>query len=504
MKWRLCGFCTPKFTRFEQRTVWLQTPKNRRTPFFSKNHSLITIRMESPETEKMTHPESFNQLDELIGLLGASKQEEPLRPADTSAPAAPGETPESLAADRERKLLFASLAPDWLAAQVAEQNPHAAQLCTNAVKPCFSLVSDLTLRALDTLPKTISADSPRMEYSERPIEERSTLHWGQRKLTIMEYGFLGDVLSQSTGADEKALVVYAGAAPGRHIPDLAAHFPGVPFHLFDPAAFDPLVLDPQLQLNAGITPLPHLEVHQCFFDEAWADVFRKTVDDGAVKKLIFICDIRTADPLEQTKADVQVDVQKDMERQQAWCLRMRPYASLLKFRLPWAEGVTNYLRGEIRIQPWAPTTSTETRLVVKRNDLDQQTEYDNRAYEEALAFHNTIGRVRLYDHGIPSGLIPGFDHCFDCALEASYLQGFLEKRGMPAAAEDVARFAKQISARTGGRTHATEYLPSSTRQSQKFPARTYRDTQGNDAFSVRGRQNKNQGQKRGGPGVRRY
>ncbi len=467
--------------------------------------------METPE--KTTQPtEVLDVFDPLAELLGevpeASEHELPpsiLAPAEAArgplgAPApTPGDPPENLAADRARKLLFASLAPDWLLAQVAEQNPHAAQLCTGAVKPYFSLVSDLTLRAIDTLPRTISADSPRMEYSERPVGERSTLHWGQRKLAIMEYGFLGDVL---TGAEEKALVVYAGAAPGRHIPDLASHFPGVPFHLFDPAAFDPLVLDPQLQADAGIEPLPRLEVHQCFFDESWAAAFRKAVDDGAVKTLIFICDIRTADPLEQTKADVQVDVQKDMERQQAWCLQMRPFASLLKFRLPWAEGATEYLRGEVRIQPWAPTTSTETRLVVRHGDLDLRTEYDNRAYEEALAFHNTVGRVRLYDHGIPSGLIPGFDHCFDCALEAFYLRGFLEKRGTPASAEDVAGLAKQISARTGGRTHATEYLPSTTRQSQKFPARTYRDRQGNDAFSSRGRQGKTPGQKRGGSGPR--
>lgn len=472
-----------------------------------------TESFELPKSEKTTQPPGFDPLDELLGEMLESSEFEPPTAAKTTelgwtdgvpprgqgTSQTPGETPESLAAERARRLLFASLAPDWLLTQVAEQNPHAAQLCTDAVKPYFSLVSDLALRAPDTLPRTISADSPRMEYSERPVEERSTLHWGQRKLAIMEYGFLGEVLS---GA-EKALVVYAGAAPGRHIPDLASHFPGVPFHLFDPAAFDPVVLDLQLQADTGVDPLPHLEVHQCFFDEAWADTFRKAVDNGAVEKLVFICDIRTADPLEQTKADVQVDVQKDMERQEAWCLRMRPFASLLKFRLPWSEGATEYLRGEIRIQPWAPTTSTETRLVVWRDDLDVRAEYDNRAYEEALAFHNTVGRVRLYDHGLSSGLIPGFDHCYDCALEAFYLQDFLEKRGAPAAAEDVARLAKQISARTGGRTHATEYLPSTTRQSQKFPARTYRDTQGHDAFSSRGRQNKSQGQKRGGPGPRR-
>lgn len=468
--------------------------------------------METPKPEETTQPQInfvdsaiFDPLDELLGgVLEPPSVEADALPEDGAPPvpasADPGETPEGLAADRARKLLFASLAPDWLLTQAAEQNPHAAQLCTSGVKPYFSLVSDLTLRALDTLPRTISVDSPRMEYSERPVEERSTLHWGQRKLAIMEYGFLGDVLSGR--ADEKAIVVYAGAAPGRHIPDLASHFPGVPFHLFDPAAFDPLVLEPQLQADAGIEPLPHLKVHQCFFDEAWADTFRKAVDDGAVKKLVFICDIRTADPLEQTKADVQVDVQKDMERQEAWCLRMRPFASLLKFRLPWAEGATEYLRGEVRIQPWAPTTSTETRLVVRHADLAHRAEYDNRAYEEALAFHNTVGRVRLYDHGLPSGLVPGFDHCFDCALEAFYLRAFLEKRGAPASAEDVARLAKQISARTGGRTHAAEYLPSTTRQAQKFPARTYRDRQGNDAFSSRGRQNKNPGQKRGGPGPR--
>ena len=37
---------------------------------------------------------------------------------------------------------------------------------------------------------------------------------------------------------------------------------------------------------------------------------------------------------------------------------------MLKFRLPWRAGDTEYLDGEVRLQPYAKPRSTETRLLV--------------------------------------------------------------------------------------------------------------------------------------------
>lgn len=41
-----------------------------------------------------------------------------------------------------------------------------------------------------------------------------------------------------------------------------------------------------------------------------------------------------------------------------------PVASLLKFRLPWEDGTTQYLAGQVYFSSFGPQTTTETRLVV--------------------------------------------------------------------------------------------------------------------------------------------
>lgn len=42
---------------------------------------------------------------------------------------------------------------------------------------------------------------------------------------------------------------------------------------------------------------------------------------------------------------------------------------MLKFRLPWRPGETEYLAGEVRLQPYAKPRSTETRLLVTVRDF---------------------------------------------------------------------------------------------------------------------------------------
>jgi hypothetical protein len=58
------------------------------------------------------------------------------------------------------------------------------------------------------------------------------VHWGQRKLLLSEIEFLTHY------AEPGITVVYAGAAPGTHIPYLAGLFPGVSFVLVDPNKFN--------------------------------------------------------------------------------------------------------------------------------------------------------------------------------------------------------------------------------------------------------------------------
>merc|ERR550514_866026 len=80
-------------------------------------------------------------------------------------------------------------------------------------------------------------------------------------------------------------------------------------------------------------------------------------------KALFVSDIRTADAKIQSKEQVDAAVANDMAMQQEWVRLLRPHRAMLKFRLPYAPGQTEYLDGEMRLPIWAPVTSTEARLI---------------------------------------------------------------------------------------------------------------------------------------------
>ena len=77
-------------------------------------------------------------------------------------------------------------------------------------------------------------------------------------------------------------------------------------------------------------------------------------------------------------------------RAQVWCQIMKPDLAVLKFRLPWGGGKSSYLPGRIFVQAFAPCTSTETRLLVRKEDCDEEQGYDHVEYEEKLMYHNTV------------------------------------------------------------------------------------------------------------------
>src|SRR5579863_5410862 len=70
--------------------------------------------------------------------------------------------------------------------------------------------------------------------STRGMPKRS-IHWGQRKLLLTEIQFL--VNYWDIRSVPNPVIVYAGAAPGIHIPLLSRMFPSFIFYLYDPQPF---------------------------------------------------------------------------------------------------------------------------------------------------------------------------------------------------------------------------------------------------------------------------
>eukprot|EP00961_Rhodomonas_salina_P164988 2223290-Rhodomonas_salina.1 len=87
-----------------------------------------------------------------------------------------------------------------------------------------------------------------------------------------------------------------------------------------------------------------------------------------------------------------------MLSQQRWHDIIRPLKSLLKFRLPWTAGETEYLAGDVFLQAFGPITTTEARLVPHGHG---RVMWDHRRYEAQMFHFNTVTRVARYEHPMP-------------------------------------------------------------------------------------------------------
>eukprot|EP01028_Stygiella_incarcerata_P000864 TRINITY_DN1136_c0_g1_i1.p2 TRINITY_DN1136_c0_g1~~TRINITY_DN1136_c0_g1_i1.p2 ORF type:complete len:413 (-),score=120.13 TRINITY_DN1136_c0_g1_i1:1478-2629(-) len=245
----------------------------------------------------------------------------------------------------------------------------------------------------------LHGSSPRKSYVRRLHEAKTVEHWGQRKLLLSEIEFL----TRYSSRGEPRLVVYAGAAPGTHIDLLhCVLFPELRFILVDPSHFE-------------ACPNDGVEIRNEVFDDEMAREF-------VGKDVLFISDIRGN--ARDGHSSFEAQVSSDMMQQKRWCEIMKPRASMLKFRLPYADGTTSYLDGELMLPVWGGRTTTETRLVVPGSAIGNVKVYDHRTYWEEMFYHNTIRRTMYYEHCV---VAEGIDHCYDCAAEVSILANYIRK-----------------------------------------------------------------------------
>src|SRR3990167_8324090 len=250
----------------------------------------------------------------------------------------------------------------------------------------------------DRSSQLIDENSQKLPYRRRKKEERTSVHHGQRKLLLSEIQFL--TLFWNPKTVPKPVIVYAGAAPGTHIPFLGEMFPQFTFHLYDPSRF-------------SITTSAKIIVHNEYFTDEIAHEW------GGRNDVFFISDIRrgfdiddeTVNPnmtqeqvsvLEKEKSErmeaTETSILGDMIMQENWTIIMNPVHALLKFRLPWANPgqpeFSEYLQGHVFIQVCSPQNTTETRLVPTKDKFGSYTRnnWNNKDYEEKMFYHNTVSR----------------------------------------------------------------------------------------------------------------
>ena len=264
----------------------------------------------------------------------------------------------------------------------------------------------------------------RLPYqAKRPGERFSTVQNGQRKLLLAEIELLcmTDPLRSYT-------LVYAGAAPGLHIPLLADLFPYVQFHLYDTRPF-------------SIDPTPQVRIHRRLFTDDIARTYADT--DG----LILVSDIR--------RTGANDGVWQDMLTQQTWHGLMRPELASLKFRLPWVQEGSDgrlvlYLVGDVHLPVWGRTSTTECRLLVDRQHHEGVRLYDCVVYEQEMSHFNRIIRPSVHQCARAGVEGTGFDACYDCTAEIHILEAYLTGGFGPMAQEhDIKTLSFLISRKLG-------------------------------------------------------
>lgn len=256
----------------------------------------------------------------------------------------------------------------------------------------------------------LDENQPRLEYRRRRDDEKTSVSYGQRKLLMSLVSFL----SQHCRGIEKGIVVYVGAAPSTNTGIAISLFPGLEWHLYDPARFS---LKTDVKKKVFI-------YRKYFEDETaryWLERKEKTGEN-----IIFISDIRTADYTKTKNLDENEDqIEVDMAMQRKWVEIIKPTVCQLKFRLGYflesRKNEFEYFDGILYRQSYAPQTSTECRLVFKEIKYKM---YDCKKYEEQMFYHNAVVREKIrYKNDEADGLELVND--WDCSCEVYIWKLFL-------------------------------------------------------------------------------
>jgi hypothetical protein len=207
---------------------------------------------------------------------------------------------------------------------------------------------------------------------------KENIHAGQTKLLYSEIEFISRYAKDMPKKDR--IFLYVGAAVGCHLIILRELFPDFTYVLYDKTPFDPRLKE-----------LPNVDVRSQYFTDA-------DVAEFTGRNVLFVSDIRR--PLTESYTENDRSIKEDMEMQQSWVEGIKPFAAMLKFRLPFTPGTSKYLDGPVHLQVMARDISPECRLIIKGTSYKYR-DYDHTEHEEKLFYYNTeIRAKKLYKHKI--------------------------------------------------------------------------------------------------------
>lgn len=239
---------------------------------------------------------------------------------------------------------------------------------------------------------------------------KTVVHWGQLKLFLTTLIFLVKTVKR----DEEVHIVYLGSARGDNILICCDMFPNTFWYLIDPNKFnEKLYNHPQVK-----------EIKNEYFTDELATYYAKLLKNK--EKVLFISDIRV---------DQETDdefIIRDQEMNKRWYEIIQPDYGYLKFRTLYNQKKYEYLDGDIYLQPYAPTSSTETRLLLKK-DCKMKV-YDCEEYGGKLFYFNRILRCSSYKSLIKNHEY--LDTCWDCVYFSYIIKNYLTIYNIDTSVED--------------------------------------------------------------------
>jgi hypothetical protein len=242
-----------------------------------------------------------------------------------------------------------------------------------------------------------------MEYGTSYPKPKSVIHWGQLKLFLTTLQFLITYIEKS---DPLINIVYVGSAPGYNIEILADMFPNTRWYLVDPAVhYSKLYKHKQI-----------IEIKTEFFTEDVAKYYYNLFKNrGKLSKLYFISDIRLSPDDESVIKDNDINI--------VWHKIIQPDYSFLKFRCPYDGEYYDYYKGDAYLQPYSNVSSTESRLVLKK-ELEKK-KYNINEYQGKFLYFNRIIRPAYHKQIIKQN--KEFDHCYDCTFFSKIINEYFDK-----------------------------------------------------------------------------
>jgi len=245
-----------------------------------------------------------------------------------------------------------------------------------------------------------------INYENTFPKPKTVVHWGQIKMLLITILFFIKVIDPN---EKEVHIIYAGSAKGDNILLLCKMFPNTIWYLIDPREHNK-----KLYTKLNNRDQIHEIIKDYFTDEIALKYYNQF--KSRKHKLLFMSDIR-----EGTDDDKIV---RDQVCNANWHKIIQPDFSYLKFRCPYDNPIIyKYYKGDIYLQLYAPTSSTETRILFTKN-LEPY-EYNSQEYQGKMLYFNRIIRPSYHKSLIKNNFY--FDHCYDCTYFGYIIKNYIKK-----------------------------------------------------------------------------